>query len=286
MLRRCGLGAVAALAILLGPGQAGASVAHTVMPGETLWSIAAANNFSTRALAAANGLPETAILVVGQTIQIASEGQAGGAVHAPPAAGGGYTVRRGDTFIAIAARAGVGLSRLAAANGLDPRATLPAGRTLRVPTGTAAAAPAPPSATAGSEPQPTNERVSPQLVGQLASSHGVPPSLAAAVANQESGFNNGLTSSANARGVMQILPGTWDYVERWIAGQQLNPASATENVHAGMMYLGRLLRSSGNIFMATAAYYQGEASVRRLGILRGTRRYVDSVMAQRPRFEP
>ena len=37
------------------PAPAAASVPHTVMPGETLWSIAAANGFTTRALAAANG---------------------------------------------------------------------------------------------------------------------------------------------------------------------------------------------------------------------------------------
>ena len=44
--------------------------------GETLWSIAAANNFTTRALAAANGLPEDAPVVLGSTIQIPSEQEA------------------------------------------------------------------------------------------------------------------------------------------------------------------------------------------------------------------
>ncbi len=49
-------------------GQAG--TAHVVQPGETLWSIAAANNFTTRTVAAFNGLSEDAHVIAGSTIQI------------------------------------------------------------------------------------------------------------------------------------------------------------------------------------------------------------------------
>ena len=298
-LRRSIFGAaIAALVALLAPASAGAYVAHTVQPGETLWSIAAASNFTTRSLAAANGLPATAEVVAGQTIQIPSVPQAASALQggapapasgggAAPAPMGGYTVHWGDTLTAIAARSGVSVSRLAWMNGLDPSGTLIAGTALKLPTGAPAAgsaAPGPPRVVPAAAPRPTPERVSPQLVGQLANEHGVPASLAESIANQESGFNNGLVSNANARGVMQILPGTWDYVQRSIAGRPLNPASASDNVHAGTMYLGRLLQDTGNVFTATAAYYQGEASVRRIGMLPETRRYVADVMAQRPRF--
>ena len=41
---------VAAIAVFAT--QASAAVPHTVLPGETLWSIAAANNFTTDSLAA------------------------------------------------------------------------------------------------------------------------------------------------------------------------------------------------------------------------------------------
>ena len=265
-------------------------MAHTVQPGETLWSIAAASNLTTRALAAANGLPETAQVVVGRTIQIPSEGQAaaalqgsGQAAGGSPRPMGGYMVRWGDTLTGIAARSGISVRQLAWMNGLDPSSTLVAGTPLKLPTG--APAPTAPAAQPGvvpaAAPQPTNERISPQLVGQVALSHGVPPSLANAIARQESGHNNALVSSANARGVMQILPGTWDFVERSIAGRRLNPASAYENVHAGVMYLGRLMQDTGNVFTATASYYQGEASVRRIGLLPDTRRYVQNVMSLR-----
>src|SRR4051794_32699276 len=97
---------------------ASANVPHVVQPGETLWSIAAANNFTTRSLAAANGLSETSNVVLGGTIQIPSiaEGtaalQRAGITPAPaPAAPvsaaapkpmGGYIVRPGDTLSALA----------------------------------------------------------------------------------------------------------------------------------------------------------------------------------------
>jgi hypothetical protein len=41
-----------------------------VQPGETLWSIAAASNFTTRTVAAFNGLPADAAVIAGETIQI------------------------------------------------------------------------------------------------------------------------------------------------------------------------------------------------------------------------
>ena len=49
---------------------ASAEVAHTVAPGESLWSIAAANNLTTRTVAAYNGLSETSTVLVGQTVRV------------------------------------------------------------------------------------------------------------------------------------------------------------------------------------------------------------------------
>jgi N-acetylmuramoyl-L-alanine amidase len=113
----------------------------------------------------------------------------------------------------------------------------------------------------------------------------VSPSLAAAVAWQESGFNNGIVSSANARGAMQILPGTWSWIEDTLAPGPLDPASPSDNVRAGVMYLAQLLRDTGgDERSAVAAYYQGLGSVRAHGLLEETQHYVESVMALRPRF--
>jgi LAS superfamily LD-carboxypeptidase LdcB len=89
MLRRllvrslaCSLGGVAVAA-----GPASGAVSHTVLPGETLWSIAAANNLTTRTVAVYNGLPEDAGLIAGTTIQVPTveEGAAALAGAAPAA---------------------------------------------------------------------------------------------------------------------------------------------------------------------------------------------------------
>src|SRR3954470_24051286 len=91
---------------------AAASVPHVVQPGETLWSIAAANNFTTRAFAAANGLSEDSAVIAGTTLKVPSVAEAasalGGAPTAAPAAAGpepmgGYIVQPGDTLTALAA---------------------------------------------------------------------------------------------------------------------------------------------------------------------------------------
>ena len=60
------------LATLALAAPASAEVAHTVQPGETLWSIAAANNLTTRTVAAYNGLSEDAQVVLGSTIRVPS----------------------------------------------------------------------------------------------------------------------------------------------------------------------------------------------------------------------
>src|SRR5919201_381307 len=72
-MRRRGIGAMllAGLAILaLSASPAWAAAPHVVAPGETLWSISAANNLTTRTVAAYNGLSEDAQLQAGQTIQV------------------------------------------------------------------------------------------------------------------------------------------------------------------------------------------------------------------------
>jgi soluble lytic murein transglycosylase-like protein len=302
-LRPSRLCPVAVLTVVLAcAAPAHGSVPHTVQPGETLWSIAAASNFTTRALAAANGLPENASVVTGSTIQIPSEAEAAAALGAvAPAAQstasgpapepmGAYTVAPGDTLTGIAASSGIGVDQLAWMNGIDPSAPLLTGTVLKLPTGApltaqAPATPAAPTVVPDAEPYATQGFVTPEQIGGVAASHGVPPDLAAAVAWQESGFNNGLVSAANARGVMQILPGTWTWVEDQLANGPLDPGSPLDNVHAGVLYLGQLLRDSGgDPSLAAASYYQGASSISRIGWLPETERYVENVMALRSRF--
>lgn len=276
---------------LSGPVSAAAgAVRHAVEPGESLWSIATANGLSVRSLAASNGLSADARLQRGTTIEVPATTEAAADTGSGDSAGT-HVVRRGETLSAIAATAGVSTEQIAQFNGLDPAGLLPVGTVLKLPsssTGGMSAAGAG-AETGGSSadagPVATPDRVSYDEIAQIAQDHGVPPSLAAAVAWQESGFNNGVVSSAGARGVMQIIPGTWDFIQRDLASHPLDGASARENVHAGVMLLAYLLRATGgDPAQALAAYYQGLESVRTRGVLPDTQRYVDTVLALRSRF--
>jgi soluble lytic murein transglycosylase-like protein len=277
--RRIAALTVAATAAACSPASA---ATHLVQPGDTLSGIAASNGISTADLAAANGLTPDAPVILGTTIEVPVAGES---TSAPPPMGG-YTVQPGETLSGIAVAAGTSADQLAWMNGLDPAAPLIAGTALKLPTG------APAAGTASGTPQEVPDAApyaspgfsSSSEIASIAAQQGVPGSLAAAIAYQESGFNNAVVSSANARGVMQVMPGTWDWVEQNLSGP-LDPSSATDNVRAGTLYLGQLLRDTGgDERMAVAAYYQGLASVQQQGVLPETQRYVDNVMALRSRF--
>ena len=277
-MRNVRFAASTVIAWLVLGGAASASTPHTVQSGETLWSMASANGMSASALAAANGLPADAHVVLGETIQIPAAGP--GTVAAPsaataPAPLGAHTVLPGETLSGIAARTGVSVQELASVNGLSPDGILVSGTALKLPS-----TPVPVAS-----PNPTPARVSSTEVGSVAASNGVPASLAAAIGWQESGFNNATVSGANARGVMQITPGTWQWVQQNLASSPLDPNSSGDNVKAGVLYLHQLLRDTGgDPAQAAAAYYQGLGSLRSQGMLPQTRKYVDNVMALRSRF--
>jgi soluble lytic murein transglycosylase-like protein len=193
------------------------------MRGETLWSIAAANNFSTAALAAYNGLSPDAQVVLGSTVMIPPATQLGTAAPAAPA------------------------------------------QTTTV--------------------QPTAQRSSSSQVSSVAAQHSTSPSLATGLAYQESGFNNSAVSSAGARGVMQIMPDTWNFIqENLTPSVRLNPYSTQDNVRAGVLYLDYLRRTMGSEDAAIGAYYQGPNSVRARGLLPETEHYVANVRANQSRF--
>ena len=286
---------VGRLAVLVGscvlaaalPAQASA---HVVTSGETLSYVAAANGLTTDELAAANGLSPDALLIEGESLYVPDPsgsgggGSAGGGGEASGGGGGGYVVQPGDTLSGIAAAEGVSADGLAAANGLYTDGVLVAGTTLSIPGGSGGGGSSSPAST-GDAPIPTNETVSPGQVGDIAASENVSPSLADAVATQESGFDNSLVSSADARGVMQILPSTWDFINGSLASAPLDPASARDNVRAGALYLGYLADNTGNDPVSTvASYYQGLGSVQSGGLLPETQQYVDSVLALRDSY--
>jgi LysM repeat protein len=331
---------IMAAGMLVVPTAAQADFAHVITPGESLYSVAAADGLSVAQLAAANGISPDTQLVSGTTLMIPPQGASAGvsapapssasaatssttstalgdgdadsdesgAVNSTPvstssSSGGSYVVQPGDTLTAIAARAGISVAQLAAANGIDPNAPLLSGTALQLsgsgssPTfvstttsSSSVGASEPVGAAAqgnpSNPPYPTPERVSASEVGQIASANGVPAALAQAVGWQESGFNNDLVSAADARGVMQILPGTWDWINRTLtAGQPLAPASAASNVRGGVLLLHSLLNATGgDPAMAAAGYYQGLSSVQQHGMYSDTQQYVNNVLSLERQF--
>ena len=159
----------AAVALLV-CAPAGASVTRTVLPGESLWSIATANGLSPASLAAANGLAADAYVIEGTDIVIPAAGET---VSGAPSGGapqplGSYVVRLGDTLTNIAERSGVPTASVAAMNGLDPSGVLQAGTVLKLPTGAALqpSAPAPDQRIVpDAAPYPTSEVVSSATIG-------------------------------------------------------------------------------------------------------------------------
>lgn len=276
-----------------------ASGGHTVQPGETLGAIAARTGTTVPALAAANGLDPAGTLLSGSVITLQGSGSSAAApqVTTTPASMsapkplGSYTVRAGESLASIAGRSGASVAQVAAANGLDPARPLLTGTVLKLPgagQATASALAPTPAKTVvpAAAPYPSAGRISADEVKRVASGHGIPPSLAAAIGWQESGFNNGVVSSANARGVMQILPGTWQWVQDNLARERLDPSSPRDNVQAGSLYLAQLARDTGgDLPTAVASYYQGLSSVRKNGMFPETERYVANVLALQRRFE-
>jgi LysM repeat protein len=265
---------------------------YRVRLGDSLSAIAAEHGVSLTQLAAANGLGVGSTLIAGTSLRLPSGAApppgAAGTTTTTRSAGGGHAVVPGETLTGIAAANGVTPAALAAANGLAPNAFVIAGTHLKIPAATAAAgAPATAAANVPSTGAATGSpgRLNATEIGSIAAANGAPASLASAIAWQESGFNNAMVSVANARGIMQVMPSTWSYVQNELGAGRLDPASPADNVRAGSVLLARLLRDTGgDPTTAVAAYYQGLGSVRRIGMLPETRRYVANVLALRARF--
>jgi peptidoglycan hydrolase-like protein with peptidoglycan-binding domain len=176
-------------------------------------------------------------------------------------------VKPGESLTVIAERHGTTVRELAQRNRLDPNRVLLIGARLVVPSRA--------MATAQSSVRSSLDR--------WAAHYGVDPSLARALAWQESGWQSDVRSSAGALGVMQVTPATWEFVELFVIGLQI-PQTADGNVRVGVAYLDHLLgQFRGDVRLALAGYYQGPASVRRDGLIAETKRFVANVLALRGR---
>src|SRR5690606_10054608 len=95
-------------------------------------------------LMALNGVDDSTLLIVGHTLKLPLKRGATGAAAVPVAISGTYTIESGDNYNKIAAKLGVTVAALTAANpGQDPnklivghKLNIPAGGNVPVPTTT------------------------------------------------------------------------------------------------------------------------------------------------------
>jgi soluble lytic murein transglycosylase-like protein len=94
------------------------------------------------------------------------------------------------------------------------------------------------------------------LFQAAAAKHGISPTLLAAVAKVESGYNPNAVSKAGAQGLMQIMPST-------AAGLGINPLDPAQAIDGAARILAGNLKKFDSLPLALAAYNAGSGAVRK-----------------------
>ncbi len=219
---------------------ASSSSRYTIVRGDTISGIAQRYGLTTAGLLAANNLSRSSIIYPGQTIVLGGSSLAITPVSnvtpadppstpptsAPaPVINNTYTIARGDTITSIAARFGVGIDPLLAANGLTRASIIYAGRTLTIPGVT--------SAQDGSTVTPLTAEMAAnaRIIIQVGRSLGVNDRgliIALAAAMQESSLRNVNYGDRDSVGVFQQRPSTG-----WGARESL-----LDVAHASRLFFG------------------------------------------------
>ena len=220
---------------------AGSGGRYTILHGDTISAIAARFGVATQAVLTANGLGWSSIIYAGQTIAIpgaattATVSNAAKAAPAPalvPAATTAYTIVAGDTLSALAARFRTTTAAIMTANSMGSSTIIYSGRTLVIPSGSAApvlvSSVTPTNGTPLTDEMAANVRVIIRTGQRL----GVPDRgivVALAAAMQESGLRNLDYGDRDSVGMFQQRPSTG-----WGSDAQLlDPTYATELFFGG-----------------------------------------------------
>ena len=183
-----------------------------------------------------------------------------------------HVVTAGESFYSISERYGVSPLLLAKQNGLELSTVILPGQRLALPAGVAQR-----PNEGGSGATATADAVRASL-DRWSAAYGVDPQLARATAWMESGFQQSVVSDVGAIGVMQLLPGTWAWVDQMLLGTG-TPRTYDGNIRAGVRYLRWLLdQFNGDRRLALAGYYQGAQAVRDRGLFEDTKRYVAIIL--------
>jgi LysM repeat protein len=286
---------------------AGAPTVIRIRPGDTLSELAKKHHTTVATLLALNHMGGSTVIYAGETLVVP------GTRTAAPApvvrrtttrtVMKTYSVRSGDGLIVVARKLRTTPAVLTSVNKLR-RSYLILGETLRYPVRvTTRTAPAQATGTGGStvvipgsvtrsaavhrtllakRSLPSKAAVR-ALITRSARRHGVPVSLALALAYQESGFQQRVVSPVDAIGAMQVLPSTGRSLGR-LHGRTFDLLKASDNVEAGVLLLRDLLQATGSVDKALAGYYQGLGSVGRVGLLPQTKQYIRNIQLLRHRF--
>ncbi|MCE5254390.1 MAG: lytic transglycosylase domain-containing protein, partial [Actinomycetia bacterium] len=102
-------------------------------------------------------------------------------------------------------------------------------------------------------------------IARVAERYGLDPYLIAAVVNTESGFDPAAVSPAGAVGLMQLMPGTAEWVtglDGWQGDSSPDLTDPDDNLELGACYLGYLTKTfKGTVRLALAAYNAGQGVV-------------------------
>ena len=286
---------------------------YTVRSGDTLYDIAAHTGTSVPALLAQNQLRDGGHLIrigasllvpapstpptspaasLASTAPAAPTTQAAPAPAPPAVTTSAYRVLSGDTIEAIARKTGASQSSLIADNGLPAPYLIRVGQvlTVRKPVATAAntfagrtypdatvAAATRARAAIAAAGKPTRPQMR-AIIAATADRYGVDQRLALAIAYQESGWDQGQVSVADAIGAMQVIPSSGQWASA-LVGRPLNLLLAQDNATAGVVILRALTQASSSLDLTIAGYYQGLGSVQQNGMYPDTVNYVAVVKA-------
>lgn len=130
---------------------------HTVVPGDTVSSVAQQFSLSTASVLALNGLSWRSTIFPGQVLALSNTPAKSAGAPAPTTRSGRYLIVKGDTISSLAARFGVSTQTLLDANGLTWNSIVYPGQTVAIPGRVPAplASPAPIVGVAHDAPQPS-----------------------------------------------------------------------------------------------------------------------------------
>ena len=102
-----------------------------------------------------------------------------------------------------------------------------------------------------------------ELIEYYAYANGVDPAYVAAIIKRESDYDPGAISRVNAKGLMQIMPDTGEWLARKVKATDYNLFDPETSIKMGCWYLGYLSGLfDGDPILVACAYHAGQGNVR------------------------